>query len=144
MILNLRPTPRQLRRFGVVALVGFGILGGWTLWKGGLFGADFGAAGPTVAYALLALGGLSGLLAIVYPRGNLPVFVGLTLLTFPIGWVVSHVILGLLFWVVLVPVGLVLRLLGRDALSRTFDESAETYWTDVKSSSRSERYFQQF
>jgi histidyl-tRNA synthetase len=57
--LNLIPTDKQLRSFGFIALVGFAILAGWILWRGGLLGFDLGAAGPGVAYLLLGLGGLS-------------------------------------------------------------------------------------
>ena len=46
---------------------------------------------------------------------------------FPIGWVVSHLLLGVVYFLVLTPIGLTLRALGRDPLERRFDQSASSY-----------------
>ncbi len=43
----------------------------------------------------------------------------------------NYVVLGLFFYVFIVPAGLILRLLGRDPMSRAFDAKAPTYWTPV-------------
>lgn len=42
--------------------------------------------------------------------------------------IVSPVVLGVIFFVVVTPVALVMRLKGRDALRRRFDPDASTYW----------------
>ena len=42
--------------------------------------------------------------------------------------VVSSLVLGILFFLVIVPLGLAMRLAGRDAVSRKFDASAASYW----------------
>ena len=47
----------------------------------------------------------------------------------PIGLALSHVILGAVFYIVFTPVGLVMRLLGKDPLHRRFDRAA----ADVRS-----------
>jgi hypothetical protein len=44
--------------------------------------------------------------------------------------IVSPVILGLLFYLVFTPVGLVMRLFGNDLLRLRLDESSPTYWID--------------
>jgi hypothetical protein len=43
--------------------------------------------------------------------------------------VVSPVVMGLIFFAVFTPVGIVMRLFGRDAMNRAWDPSARTYWT---------------
>jgi hypothetical protein len=63
-----------------------------------------------VLAGLLSVGGL------VLPALIRPIFVGLILLTFPIGWVVSHLLLGLIFYGVVTPIGLILRISGHDPL----------------------------
>jgi hypothetical protein len=63
---------------------------------------------------------------------------------FPIGWVVSHVMLALIYYGVMTPIGLVMRLLGRDPLKRKLDRSADTYWEPREPIANSKRYFQQF
>jgi len=44
--------------------------------------------------------------------------------------VVSPVVMGLIFFAVFTPVGIVMRLFGRDAMNRAWDPAARTYWTD--------------
>lgn len=142
--LNLRPDAKQLRQFGFIALGAFAVLGAVVLWRGGLFGLDFGRAARPVAHALWGLGGLSALFSLVLPRANLPLFTALMVVTFPIGIVVSHVVLALLFFGVLTPVALVFRLIGRDPLMRRFEPERESYWIDLPEPRDTENYFRQF
>jgi hypothetical protein len=53
---------------------------------------------------------------LIFPPIIRPVFVGLILLTYPIGWVVSHLLLGFIYFGVVTPIGLVLRATGHDSL----------------------------
>lgn len=83
---------------------------------------------PRLAAALWLAAVIGRLLGLVRPQWMRPAFLGLTLLTFPIGWVVSNVVLALLYFGVFTPVALIFRLIGRDALKRTLDRQAPTYW----------------
>ena len=73
-----------------------------------------------------------------------PVFLGLTLATWPIGWVVSHLTLLLLYHGVITPIALVFRLLGRDPLARRFDRDAASYWEPYNPDRGMDRYLRQF
>ena len=112
--INLRPTSRELRQFGCIALAGFTLLGGWILWKGTLFGFNLGSAAPTVGYVFWGLAALTALFSVLVPTANRPLYVALVLVTWPIGFVVSHVIMAVVFFGVITPVGLLFRVLGRD------------------------------
>jgi hypothetical protein len=70
--------------------------------------------------------------------------VGLSLLAFPIGFLLSHVVLVVLFFGVLTPVGLLLRLLGHDLLSRGFEKDRKSYWVDLPETTERRDYFRQF
>lgn len=142
--LNLLPDERQLRQFGFVAFAAFGLLGGVVLWKGGLFGISFGAFAPRIAYVLWTLGILSAVLSLVWARGNRLLFVLLGVVAFPIGWLVSHVVLAVLFFGVLTPIGVLFRLLGRDPLERAFEREKPTYWVDLPEVTDKRDYFRQF
>ncbi len=142
--INLKPDQKTLRQFGLISLVGFGLLGGLVYWRNGLFGLDFGVSAKPIAYSLWGIAGLSGLLSLVAPRANLPLYVGLTVLTYPIGYVVSHVIMGIIFFGMFTPLALIFRLIGRDALHRRFDQSSKSYWGDRKPVKDLRRYFRQF
>jgi len=142
--LDFRPDSRQLRQFGFIALAAFGLLGVLILWKGGLFGFRFGSAGRPIAVGLWVLGAVCAVLSLVWPQGNRPLFVALSVLAFPIGFLVSHVVLAVLFFGILTPVGLLLRLLGYDPLDRAFRKERRSYWADLPEPTRRRDYFRQF
>jgi hypothetical protein len=63
---------------------------------------------------------------------------------YPIGWVVTHVIMALIFYLVVTPIGVIMRLTGRDPMERAFDRGAKTYWKPRRSDPSSARYFRQY
>ncbi len=95
-------------------------------------------------WAMLLVLALSGVLSLVWPAANRPLYVGLAVVAFPIGFVVSYVIMGALFYLLIAPVGLVFRLFGRDPLDRRFLPEAKTYWVDAGAVRPRESYFKQF
>ncbi len=144
MTLNLQPTRRQLKQFGLFALIGFGVVGGLIHWRGGLFGLDFGEAGRPLSFALAAAGILSAVLSLVAPTANRPIYVGLTLVTYPIGYVVSTAMLAVVFFGLLTPIGLLFRMIGRDPLTRCFEADRDSYWEPHRPPDSMQRYFRQF
>ena len=74
----------------------------------------------------------------------MPIYVGLTVLAYPIGFVLSYLIMGFLFFVMITPLGLFFRLVGRDPLERAFDPEATTYWADPRPRRAKGSYFRQF
>lgn len=134
MILNKDPGRRELAIFGI-ALPAFFALAGWAVFRktGNLL----------VAQSIWAAGGLCAVLYLLLPRLRRPMFVGWSYLTFPLGWLLSHLILLIVFWLVLTPIGLIVRLTGHDSLNRRFDRSATTYWSKRESIEGVSRYFRQ-
>jgi len=72
-----------------------------------------------------------------------PIATGATL-TYPIGVVVSYLLLALLFFAVLGPTALVLRILRRRPIQLGFDPKATSYWTKARHRTSKERYFRQY
>ena len=142
--LNLNPDAATLRQFGFIALGGFGLLAGLAYTQSLIFSFGLGDSRIPVAYGLAGLGVLSTLLSLVAPKANLPIFVGLSVLTFPIGFVMSYVIMGTLFFVMIAPIAIVFRLIGRDELKRGFDRSATSYWNDPRPNRGKASYFKQY
>jgi hypothetical protein len=142
--LNLNPTAKELRQFGFIALGAFGVLGALLYWHVVPLWRVFGAATPTVAYVIWSLGALSAVLSMVAPKMNRPLFVGLSVVAYPIGVVMSYVIMGAFFFLILTPLGWLFRLAGRDPLRRRLDAAAKTYWIQHKSAGKTSRYFGQF
>ena len=73
-----------------------------------------------------------------------PVFIGMTLLAFPIGMVIGTLAMALTYYLLITPIGLVFRLFGRDLMHRKLDPEAETYWIERPPQVPPERYFRQF
>lgn len=142
--LNLQPTTKQLRQFGFIAVIAFAVLGGVVHWKGGLFGLDFGESAQAVTYAFGIAGGLSALFSLVWPAANRPLYTILSLVAFPIGWVVSHAVLAFLFFGILTPLALFFRLTGRDSLERSWEPNRKSYWVDMRPPRDNRDYFRQF
>jgi hypothetical protein len=142
--LNLDPDERTLRRFGLLSLCVFGALGGCA-WRGlPPLELEPGPARAALAFGLWALAVSSGLLALLWPRGNRALYVGLSLLGHPIGLVVSHAVLAALFFAVFTPVGALMRALGTDPLQRALQRDRPSYWTVVRGRRPKPSYFRQF
>jgi hypothetical protein len=97
-----------------------------------------------LAATFWGLGVALRLVGLVHPSTIRPVFLGLTLATWPIGWVVSKVALGLLYFLVFTPIALVFRLVGRDALQRSADRDAKSYWEPYRPNRGLDRYLRPF
>jgi hypothetical protein len=111
--------------FSVIAVVGwffFGVVLEWVIIGAGLFGT----------------------IALILPGVLLPfnrlwgVFAG------RLGRVGNYLLLGLFFYLFLLPVGLIIRLSGRDPMRRDLDPKAKTYWTPVTRHSNEETFRDMF
>jgi len=142
--LDLDPDDRTLRQFGFIAVAGFGLLAAaaWLEWL--IFSGGLGSWRTPVALSLMCVGMLAGACSWIAPRANRPLYLALTLLTFPIGFVVSHVVLAVLFFGLFVPIGLALRCFGRDPLERERDTGRASYWIDARPMRAPDDYFKQF
>jgi hypothetical protein len=112
----------------------FGGLAAWRAWSG-----DTGTLTWTLGLAGIGLG-VAGL---VVPRALQGVFLVWMVVAFPIGWVVSRVMLGALFFLVFTPVAFVFRLMGRDVLHRRKPAGA-SYWVPKPPVTEARQYFRQF
>ncbi|GMQ87341.1 MAG: hypothetical protein BMS9Abin08_0542 [Gammaproteobacteria bacterium] len=72
-------------------------------------------AGILVAWALLA------------PATLQPVYVGWMRFGNVMNWINTRLILGLLFYAIFLPFGLIMRLLGKDPMQRKFDKKIASY-----------------
>ena len=142
--INLKPDDRTLRQFGWIALVGFGFVAAIAWFEVLIFSFGLGEARPLVAGIFAGLGVLAAFFSLVFPKANLPIYIGLTILSYPIGFVLSYVIMGTLFYLLITPVGLFFKLTGRDPMHRRFDSEAATYWSDPRHARGADSYFKQY
>ena len=142
--INFNPDTKTLRQFGVIALVGFGILAALAYYEKLIFSFGLGDARMPLVTTFVALGAISALFSLVAPRANRVLYVGLTLLAFPIGFVLSYVIMGTLFFLIIGPIAVLFRVLGRDPMHRGYERSAPTYWLEAPPARDKESYFHQY
>jgi len=133
--LNWHPTRRELRQFSLALIVATAALGGILWWR----------LGPNQASQILWVAGPAlGLLGLLVPPAMRPLFIGLSIVAFPIGYVIGFIALALVFYGLVTPIGLVFRLIRRDSLHRRLDRGASTYWIERTHQHTAKRYFQQF
>jgi hypothetical protein len=127
-------TPRLLRQFAAIWLVFFGGLAAWGFFRGGR---------ASVAWFWMVLALSVGLPGLVFPLAIRWVFVALLGITWPIGWVISKVLLATMFYGLFLPIGLLFRLLKRDALALRPRRETPTYWLPKSGPADIQGYFRQ-
>jgi hypothetical protein len=126
------PSAKTLRQFAGLCLLCFGTLGVWHL-----------SQGRTTLGICLLLAASVGLPGLVWPKSLRRIFVGWMMLVFPIGWVVSHVLLSVVYYGLFTPMAVLFRLRGRDAL-RLRPEKMDSYWQVKAQPAGVASYFRQF
>ena len=117
LIERIDASTKNVRKFGYL----FGAIGlvasAYLLYRGKFTWPYFGGAG------LLFLAG--ALFAVPLLR---PVYRAWMAFAHVLGWINARVLLGLFFYLVLTPVGLILRISGKDLLDEKIDRGAPSYW----------------
>lgn len=132
---NTDPSRRELRQFGCIWLGFFILLGAVARWKFGQPGVALGLWGAAVAVPLVGW---------FVPAFMRLIFVGMSFAAFPIGFVVSHIVLAVVYYAVLTPVGLAMRIVHYDPMDRNFDEDRSSYWMKRDPNPDPKQYFRQY
>ena len=130
------PSRKELRSFGIIAIIATAVISLLLHLIKGL----------AIQWTLLifAIGLVIFLSSIISTKVTRIFYVALTMLTMPIGYVVSFVLLGTFYFLIITPLAFVFRLIGRDRLHRRFEPDAKSYWMTRHSASTLDRYFRQF
>lgn len=114
---GIKSDKKNLREFGLTMGMVFLALGGFAAWR----------SGPAWPY-LLTAGAAFAALAFIIPAVLKPLqklWMGLGIV---LGFFVSRIILSVLFYGVMTPIGIVMKLLGKDILDERIDKTAVSYW----------------
>jgi hypothetical protein len=126
------PSRTTLWQFGGLCLVVFGVMAY----------LKFSAGSPVMGTIFAALSAM-GAVGLVWPELLGPVFVGWLMLVFPIGWVVSRLLLSSIYFGLFVPMGWLSRLRGRDPL-RLNRPGPESLWVPRGPRPEAVSYYRQF
>ena len=112
------PLPTN-RSFGRLFTIAFGLLAALAWWRGR---ASF------VWLAAIAL--LFAIVTLLRPDWLAPLNRAWMAFAHLLNKIVSPIVLGVLFFLVVTPFGLAMRLAGKDLMRRTFDRAARSYWIE--------------
>lgn len=133
-IKQLQLDARSLRKFGLM-------VGGVFALLGLVFFLRHKAHWPYFAWPGVTLMALGAIL----PRTLKYVYLAWMSVAFVLGFIMAHVILTLFFFLVMAPIGLLARIVGKDFLGLKLDRTASSYWmpreTKAKSPADYERQF---
>ena len=134
--INRNPPERELRQFAGIWFPAFflviGLIAGY---KFGLW---------SIVLPVWAVVAVVAFVGIVRPKLVRPIYLGWMYAAYPIGWTVSHVVLGITWYLVITPIGLIMRMTGRDPMHRRIDKQAASYWIERGEAPPRSRYFRQF
>lgn len=111
----------------------FAVMGAVLWWRGrGAYPCLLGASAFFAFFAAFA------------PMALLPVYRLWVKFAMAMAWVNTRLLLGLVFYLVITPIAVVFRIIGKDPLDRAIDKKAETYWKNREPVRDLSRYEEQY
>ncbi len=129
------PSSRDLTILALLFLIIPGLIGLYLIfWKGSAAGYIWMIAGAVLAVTRL----ITPLFKAIYA-----VWLGFSVI---LGYFISRALLTIIFFLVLTPTALIMRLLGKDPMDRKWDSAAKSYWIkrEQDPNSNLQRYEKQF
>ena len=123
---------RAERDFGLVVGTVFALLGAWWIYRGKF---------EWVAPVFLSAGAGLVLFGLVYPRALVVLNRGWMALASVLSYVMTRVVLALVFFLLVTPIGVVKRLTGWDPLGRR-TRRGESYWQTYPERQQDPRHFE--
>jgi hypothetical protein len=133
--INRDPSRRTLNQFGFIWLA-FLCVFGLVAW--------FRASHHTAAIILWAAAVAVPVVGWLVPAFMRVVYLGLSYAAFPIGFVISHIVLAVVYYLIITPVGLAMRLFGYDPMERAIEPDRESYWSVRDPHPDPKQYFKQY
>jgi hypothetical protein len=112
----------QIRTFGIGLAVLLTVLALWKFYKGH----------QTVAFILFLFGALSAVLALFCQPLLKPVYIVFIRISHVVGWINTRVLLALIYYIIITPLGIVIRIFGKDLLDRKIEPFRQSYWIKRK------------
>ena len=116
-IKNIKSEKSDLRKFGITIGIILLAIAGFLFWKE-----------KESFQILLTFGVISCIFGIAIPFILKPIYWVWMIFATILGWIMTRVILSLLFYIILTPIGLILRFFGKQFLELRWDKSKESYW----------------
>jgi hypothetical protein len=123
---------KELRSFGLLVGAVFIVIGVWPM----LF------RGESPRLWAIIVGGLLMLLGGLVPDFLAPIHRGWMWIGHVLGWINTRILLGIVFYGLVTPIGIVFRLMGKDTMRQAFSETSQTYRVNRQPRPRSHMKYQ--
>ncbi|WP_298865260.1 SxtJ family membrane protein [uncultured Gimesia sp.] len=133
--INWTPTKRELRIFALALTVLLCLIAA--------FNYNATESIPVVVILVSAAILLSGT-GLISPQHIQPIYITWMVLFYPVRWIVSCLLIAMVYYLVIFPIGMTLRICGHDLVARRFDSEATSYWKVKKTIRQEKDYFRQF
>jgi hypothetical protein len=130
---RLKEDPKEWRKFALLCGVMLLVVSGVLYWRKVVSIEVFYSAGAAVV-------GMA-ILVFVYPKAFRPIYRGAMTVSFAIGQVMGKVVLGAFYILVLTPLGLVLRVMGKDLLETRLERERPSYWKEARKRGKMDQQF---
>jgi hypothetical protein len=136
--INKNPSTRELAWFPWLFFLFCVLVGGlfaWTI-----------SGGPSLLPLWIGtgLGAAGWLVSLAVPRTRRPLYLAWNYATLPLGILTAYLSLAIVYFLVITPIGLVIRTFSHDPMTRRPDPSVSSYWLARGTPSKPERYFRQY
>ena len=122
-IKNIRRTQRDYRNFGLTMGIVFGVIGVVLFFKtSGLYPWFW------------AIGSLFIILGLIFPVLLKPLYWPWMVFAVILGWFMTRLILAVLFYLVITPIGLITRILGKLSFDPRWRQETDSYWSPMPTS----------
>ena len=118
------PTKKQLRQFGLMVGIILILIGSYWMFYRDIF--------ETARVVLLVIGGFLFLSGLIAPTKLKPTYAVWMKLAHVLAYVNTRIIISLIFFLVITPIGIIIRLIKADLLHEKFQPDAPSYWTDTE------------
>ena len=133
--IDFQPTERKLRTFAGLFFAAATTLATWQAWAHQRW---------LIAGMVFSAGVIVGVLGILRPLTVRCVYIGMTVASFPIGWMMSHLLLAIVYFGLITPLAVIFRLTGRDALRLRRSPQTTSYLKNKPAPTNSQTYFRPF
>jgi multisubunit Na+/H+ antiporter MnhG subunit len=130
-IKNIKSGKKELREFGLTIGVIFIILAGIALWRGRGVYIYLGSLG------IIFIG-----FGIFLPSALKPLQKAWMAFSACIGFFMSRLVLMILFYGVMTPIGLAAKILGKDLLDERIEKDKASYWREIDNAARTRESYE--
>jgi len=130
-IKNIKSEKSDMRKFGIAIGVILLVIAGFLFWK------------EKESYQIfLTVGTILFVLGILVPAVLKPIYWIWMIFATILGWIMTRVILSLLFYIIITPIGLIPRFFGKQFLELKWDKSKISYWNYMNTKQLYEKIYE--